>query len=36
LPAISSPVIIESRPKALPGASAEILILPAEIRLSRT
>jgi hypothetical protein len=33
-PAISLPVTIESRPKTLPGASEEILILPAEGGLS--
>jgi hypothetical protein len=33
-PAISSPVIIESRRKALPGALEELPILPAEIGLS--
>jgi hypothetical protein len=33
-PAISSPVTTEPRRKALPGASEEIPILPAEIGLS--
>jgi hypothetical protein len=34
-PAISSPVTIESRRKALLGASDEFPILPAELGLSR-
>jgi hypothetical protein len=33
---ISSPVTIESRRKPVAGASEEIPILPAELRLSRT